>query len=115
MANRWNRRWPVGPPCPRKPDRSARKLHRTISKKTGQRTKAVQAVFTALQRIAYSEVAKAEKFTIPKIVSLKLKHMPARPAGKKMVFGTEKQLAAKTEYYIVKAVLNSTFRKVLTA
>merc|ERR1712216_752225 len=57
-------------------------LFAAISSKTGQKPKDVKAVFTSLQGIATSEVTKNGKFAIPQVVMLKLKHKPARPAGK---------------------------------
>merc|ERR1719359_1130886 len=73
---------------------SAGGLYSAISSKTGQKPKDVKAVFTALQGIATSEVAKTEKFAIPQLVMIKLKHKAARPAGKRMMFGKEVKVAA---------------------
>merc|ERR1719443_463201 len=50
-----------------------------------------------------SQVAMTEKFTIPQLVMLKLKHKPARKAGKKMMFGKEVRVAAKPASKVVKA------------
>merc|ERR1719478_438816 len=82
---------------------SAGGLYSAISSKTGQKPKDVKAVFTALQGIATSEVAKTEKFAIPQLVMIKLKHKPARPAGKRMMFGKEVKVAAKKASKVVKA------------
>ena len=68
-----------GSRTPRRP--SAWGLKTTIAEKTGLKSKDVKGVFGELQTIAYSEVAKSEKFVIPQLVALKLKHKPARKAG----------------------------------
>merc|ERR1711904_237518 len=49
------------------------------------------------------EVKKTEKFVIPQLTTLKLKHKPARKAGKKMMFGKEVKVAAKPASKVVKA------------
>merc|ERR1712093_135768 len=82
---------------------SAGGLFSAISSKTGQKPKEVKAVFTALQGIATAEVAKNEKFSIPQLVMIKLKHKAARPAGKRMMFGKEVKVAAKKASKVVKA------------
>merc|ERR1711907_316290 len=74
-----------------------------VAEKTELKTKQVRAVFAELREVAYAEVAKTEKFTIPQLVMLKLKHKPARKAGKKMMFGREVQVAAKPASKVVKA------------
>merc|ERR1712118_629244 len=81
---------------------SAGGLFAAISSKVGQKPKDVKAVFTALQGIAASEITKG-KFVIPQVVMLKLKHKPARPAGKRMMFGKEVKVAAKKASKVVKA------------
>merc|ERR1712124_73536 len=43
------------------------------------------------------------KFAIPQLVTLKLKHKPARKAGNKMMFGKEVRVAAKPASKVVKA------------
>merc|ERR1711908_139161 len=80
---------------------SAGGLFAAISSKTGQKPKDVKAVFTSLQGIATTEVTKTGKFAIPQVVMLKLK--PARPAGKRMMFGKEVKVAAKKASKVVKA------------
>merc|ERR1719375_1469478 len=60
-----------------------------IAEKTELKPKVVKAVFNELNAIAQSEVKKNEKFTIPQLVVLKLKHKPARKAGMKVMFGKE--------------------------
>merc|ERR1712100_774678 len=79
---------------------SAGGVFAAISSKAGQKPKDVKAVFTALQGIAASEIAKG-KFVIPQVGMLKLK--PARPAGKRMMFGKEVKVAAKKASKVVKA------------
>ena len=76
---------------------------KTIAEKTGLKSKDVKGVFGELQTIAYAEVAKTEKFVIPQLVMLKLKHKPATKAGKKMMFGKEVKVAAKPAKKVVKA------------
>merc|ERR550537_1420796 len=75
----------------------------TLSEKTGLKSKEVKGIFSELQTIAYAEVSKTEKFVIPQLVMLKLKHKPATRAGKKIMFGKEVKVAAKPAKKIVKA------------
>merc|ERR1739848_597347 len=74
-----------------------------VAEKTELKAKQVRAVFAELREVAYAEVAKTEKFTIPQLVMLKLKHKPARKAGTKMMFGKEVRVAAKPASKVVKA------------
>merc|ERR1719324_2030545 len=90
---------------------SAGGLFAAISSKTGQKPKDVKAVFTSLQGIATTEVAKTGKSAIPQVVMLKLKHKPARPAGKRMMFGKEVKVAAKKASKVVKAFPASAIKK----
>merc|ERR1719146_541775 len=76
---------------------------KTIAEKTGLKPKDVNGVFSELQTIAYKEVAKTEKFVIPQLVMLKLKHKPATKAGKRMMFGKEVKVSAKPAKKVVKA------------
>merc|ERR1719155_399078 len=78
-------------------------IMKTIAEKTGLKPKVVKGVFGELQTIAYAEVAKTEKFTIPQLVMLKLKHKPATKAGVRSMFGKEVKVAAKPAKKIVKA------------
>merc|ERR1712139_611760 len=57
-----------------------------IAEKTDLKPKEVKSVLSALNEVAYGEVKKTEKFAIPQLVMLKLKHKPARKAGKKVMF-----------------------------
>merc|ERR1711879_459111 len=63
-----------------------------VAEKTELKPKQVRAVFSELREVAYKEVAKTEKFVIPQLVMLKLKHKAARKAGKKMMFGKESKV-----------------------
>ena len=63
----------------------------------------MKGVFAALRTIAYAEVKKTEKFVIPQLTTLKLKHKPARKAGTKVMFGKEVKVAAKPASKVVKA------------
>merc|ERR1719158_1862500 len=74
-----------------------------IAEKTELKPKEVKSVLSALNDVAYGEVKKTEKFTIPQLCMLKLKHKPARKAGKKMMFGKEVKVAAKPATKVVKA------------
>merc|ERR1711988_1547735 len=74
-----------------------------VAEKTELKAKQVRAVFAELREVAYAEVAKTEKFAIPQLVTLKLKHKPARKAGTKMMFGKEVRVAAKPASKVVKA------------
>ena len=64
-------------------------LTKKIAESTQLKTKDVKGVLAALRTIACAEVKKTEKFVIPQLTTLKLKHKPARKAGKKMMFGKE--------------------------
>merc|ERR1712124_179121 len=74
-----------------------------VAEKTELKPKQVRAVFAELREVAYAEVVKTEKFVIPQLVMLKLKHKPARKAGMKMMFGKEVRVAAKPASKVVKA------------
>merc|ERR1712199_119651 len=74
-----------------------------IAESTQLKNKEVKGVFAALRTIAYAEVKKTEKFVIPQLTTLKLKHKPARKAGKKLMFGKEVKVAAKPASKVVKA------------
>merc|ERR1711924_544102 len=74
-----------------------------LAEKTGLKPNDVKAVLAELNNIATAEVKGAGKFTIPQLVMLKLKHKPARKAGKKMMFGKEVRVAAKPASKVVKA------------
>ena len=58
-----------------------------------------------------NEVKKTEKFAIPQLVMLKLKHKPARKAGKRLMFGKEVKVAAKPASKVVKAFAASALKK----
>merc|ERR1712093_871423 len=78
-------------------------ISKAIAEQTELKPKNVKAVFGALVSIANVEVKKTEKFAIPHLVTLKLKHKPATKAGKRMMFGKEVKVAAKPARKIVKA------------
>ena len=71
----------------------------TLAWKTGLKQKEVKAVLD----VAYAEVAKTEKFAIPQLVMLKLRHKAATKAGKRVMFGKEVTVAAKKASKVVKA------------
>ena len=64
--------------------------------------KDVKAVFAALRTIAYAEVKKTNKFVIPQLLTIKVKHKPARKAGTNMMFGKEVKVVAKPASKVVK-------------
>ena len=74
---------------------SWRDLTNKIAESTQLKPKKVAQVFAALRTIAYAEVKKTKKFVIPKLLTLELKHKPARKAGTKVIFGREVKVAAK--------------------
>ena len=76
---------------------------KTIAGATELKPKVVKSIFTELQTIAYKEVAKTEKFVIPQLVMLKLRHKPATKAGKRMIFGKEQVVKAKPAKKVLKA------------
>merc|ERR1719337_771084 len=78
-----------------------------IAEKTELKPAVVKGVFAALQTLAYAEVKKTEKFVIPHLVMLKLKHKPATKAGVKTMFGKEVKVAAKPAKKVVKAFKDS--------
>ena len=78
-------------------------LTKKIAESTQLKTKDVKGVSAALRTIACAEVKKTEEFVIPQLTTLKLKHKPARKAGKKMMFGKEVKVAAKPASKVVKA------------
>merc|ERR1712171_16897 len=69
-------------------------LTKKIAESTQLKNKDVKGVFAALRTIAYAEVKKTEKFVIPQLTTLKLKHKPA---------GKEVKVAAKPASKVVKA------------
>ena len=79
-----------------------RDVEKTIAAATQLKTKDVKAVFAALRTIAYAEVKKTQKFVIPKLLTLELKHKPARKAGTKVMFGREVKVAAKPASKVVR-------------
>merc|ERR1719387_1016025 len=87
----------------KKPAMTGGEISAKIAEKAGLTPKDVKSVLSALNDIAYEEVKKTEKFTIPQLCMLKLKHKPARKAGKKMMFGKEVKVAAKKASKVVKA------------
>merc|ERR1712216_502774 len=78
-------------------------ITKKIAESTELKTKDVKGVFAALRTIAYAEVKKTEKFVIPQLTTLKLKHKPARKAGTKVMFGKEVKVAANPASKVVKA------------
>ena len=80
---------------------SSNLLYSQIAESTQLKTKDVKAVFAALRTIAYAEVKKTQKFVIPKLLTLELKHKPARKAGTKVMFGREVKVAAKPASKVV--------------
>merc|ERR1719231_82196 len=78
-------------------------LTKKIAESAGLKPKDLKGVLVALAAIATAEVKKTEKFVIPQVAMLKLKHKPARKAGKKIMFGKEVKVAAKPASKVVKA------------
>ena len=74
-----------------------------VAEKTELKAKQVRAVFAELREVAYAEVAKTEKFVIPQLVMLKLKHKKATKAGTREMFGKVMKVAAKPAKKVVKA------------
>merc|ERR1711985_175267 len=74
-----------------------------MGESAGLKPKDVKAVLAALTAVATAEVKKTEKFVIPQVCMLKLKHKPARKAGKRLMFGKEVKVAAKPATKVVKA------------
>merc|ERR1719473_2633861 len=74
-----------------------------IAEKTDLKPKDVKSVMSALNDVAYAEVKKTEKFTIPQLCMIKLKHKAATKAGKKLMFGKEVRVKAMKARKVVKA------------
>ena len=72
-------------------------------------------MFAALRTIAYAEVKKTKKFVIPKLLTLELKHKPARKAGTKVMFGREVKVAAKPASKVVRDLLAKAFKDSIRA
>ena len=83
---------------------SWRDLTNKIAESTQLKPKKVRQVFAALRTIAYAEVKRTKKFVIPKLLTLELKHKPARKAGTKVMFGREVKVAAKPASKVVRAL-----------
>ena len=79
-------------------------LSSKIAECTQLKPKKVAQVFAALRTIAYAEVKKTKKFVIPKLLTLELKHKPARKEGTKVIFGREVKVAAKPALKVVRAL-----------
>merc|ERR1711975_42038 len=88
-------------------------LSKKIAESAGLKPKEVKGVLVALATIATAEVKKTEKFVIPQIAMLKLKHKPARKAGKKIMFGKEVKVAAKPASKVVKAFAAAALKKAI--
>ena len=70
---------------------------------TGLPASEIQAVLVELNVIAHTELSLHGKFAIPQLAMLKLQYKPARPAGKKMLFGQERLVKAKPGKKVVTA------------
>ena len=77
-------------------------VEKTIAVAMQIKMKDVKAVFAALRTIAYAEVKKTNKFVIPQLLTIKVKHKPARKAGTNMMFGKEVKVVAKPASKVVK-------------
>merc|ERR1711975_171996 len=88
-------------------------LTKNIAESAGLKPKDVKGVLVALAAIATAEVKKTEKFVIPQVAMLKLKHKPARKAGKKIMFGKEVKVAAKPASKVVKAFPAAALKKAI--
>merc|ERR1719337_674996 len=54
---------------------------------SGVDKKGVKAVLEALENEAVAQLKKSEKFVIPGVAMIKLRHKPAQPAGMRNIFG----------------------------
>ena len=78
-----------------------------ISSATYYEPKVVKRVIAELTLLAAKEVAKAEKFVIPDLVTLKLRRRPATQACKKMLFGKETVVKAKPKKTMLRAAASA--------
>ena len=83
---------------------SWRDLTNKIAESTHLKPKKVRQVLAALRTIAYAEVKKTKKFVIPKLLTLELKHKPARKAGTNVMFGREVKVAVTPASKVVRAL-----------
>ena len=70
-------------------------FYKEVSEAAGVETKDVKAIFDALSELVVTKLREDGRFTIPKIVLLRLKDIKARPATTKKLFGKEIPIAAK--------------------
>merc|ERR1739845_16023 len=85
-------------------------INEAISTTTGLKKKDVSGVIAALGEVAAAQVKKHNKFTIPGIAMLKLKHRPARKATTRMMFGELKKVGPKPASKVVKAFAKRSFK-----
>ena len=62
-------------------------LYKNIAVRTELSLKEVRAVFSELKIIEFRELKRTKKFEIPSLVTVRLKHRPAKRAREKMILG----------------------------
>ena len=70
-------------------------FYKEVSEAARVETKDVKAIFDALSDLVITKLREDGRFTIPKIVLLRLKDTKARPANTKKLFDKEVPIAAK--------------------
>ena len=82
---------------------TGRTIIKTIAAKTELKPKAVKSVLAELNNIAYKELAETEKFRIPQLVQIRVRHKPATPYREIDLFGKVTCVKAKPAICVVKA------------
>ena len=70
-------------------------LYKKIAEGTELSLKEVRAVFSELKIIVFQELKSTKKFEIPSLVTVRLKHRPAKNARVKMILGKEVMVKAQ--------------------
>lgn len=89
------------------------KIIRAIADQTDVPSKTVESILEAQAELAKASLMKGGvgTFVLPHInVRLKMKHRPARKAGKGMSFGKEVMLPARKAQTIIKAVIGKSLK-----
>ena len=69
--------------------------------------KEVENVIDSVRQVLTKELCKKGAFKLAKLVSFKVRHKPAKPAGSKHMFGKDVPIPAKAERKILKTLRNS--------
>ena len=78
------------------------RLYKKIAEGTDLSLKEVRDVFSALKIIVFQELKSTKQFEIPSLVTVSLKHRPARNARVKMILGKEVMVKAQPAQDFIK-------------